>query len=486
MSVLAGNWQRLLVEPRRPAAIRNSPSSYRLVVGAVCVGAFMGQLDASIVTQAFPTFQRDLHASLGGVQWIGLAYLLILVSLVTAVGRIADMVGRKLLYSYGFAVFTVGSALCGLANGLPELIGFRAVQAVGAAMLQANSVAIIAAAMPRRELGRGIGLQGTAQALGLALGPAVGGLLVTLGGWRWIFFVNVPVGLIGVLLGLLLIPRSRHLAERRPFDWSGLAFLLPSVAALLLAVSYGNEREWTSAPILSALVLALVAAFLFVLREKSARPPLLDLSLFSTRSFTTGISSSLLSYVILFATLFVVPYLLESTLGMSVGRAGLELVSLPVGLGLAAPVAGRLADRFGARPLTVVGMVLTSAMLGVLAIEHGSTVSLLVELALVGVGLGLFNPANNAATIASVALEESGVASGVINVARGLGTSLGLALAGLMLGLFAGPNPHAPGPVDAAFRVDTLALAGVALWAAMLTGLRRPARVGEVGPGAPC
>lgn len=129
----------------------------------------MGQLDASIVTQAFPTLQHDLHASLGGAQWVGLAYLLVVVSLVTALGRLADMVGRKLLYSYGFLVFIVGSALCGLAHSLPEFVGFRVVQAFGAAMLQANSVAIIASAMPPHELGRGIGVQGAAQALGLAL-----------------------------------------------------------------------------------------------------------------------------------------------------------------------------------------------------------------------------------------------------------------------------------------------------------------------------
>ena len=168
----------LLTEPRRPAAIRESPRAHWYVVGTVCVGAFMGQLDASIVTLALPRLGRDLHASVGAVEWVALAYLLVLVATVATVGRIADAVGRKLLYVYGFGVFTAGSVLCGLAPTLAVLIAARVLQAVGAAMLQANSVALIAEAMPRPLLGRGIGVQGTAQALGLALGPVVGGSAV--------------------------------------------------------------------------------------------------------------------------------------------------------------------------------------------------------------------------------------------------------------------------------------------------------------------
>ena len=175
----------------------------------VCIGAFMGQLDASIVTVALPRLGRDLHASVGLVEWVALAYLLVLVATVATVGRIADAVGRKLLYVYGFGVFTAGSVLCGLAPTLAVVIAARALQAVGAAMLQANSVALIAEAVPRRLLGRAVGVQGTAQALGLALGPAVGGALLAIGGWRLIFFVNLPAGVIGLALGWFLLPRSR-------------------------------------------------------------------------------------------------------------------------------------------------------------------------------------------------------------------------------------------------------------------------------------
>ena len=206
----------------------------------------MGQLDASIVTVALPTLQRTFHASVGAVTWVGLSYLLVLVATVTAVGRFADMWGRKLLYIYGFAIFVIGSALCGLAPSLGVLIAFRVLQAIGAAMLQANSVAIIVLAVPRASLGKAIGIQGAAQAVGLALGPSVGGLLLAAGGWRLIFMVNVPFGVLGVIAGLLLIPRSLHLGDRVPFDWKGLSLFFPAIVAVLSAISFGNSYGWTS------------------------------------------------------------------------------------------------------------------------------------------------------------------------------------------------------------------------------------------------
>src|SRR5580704_13363589 len=231
-STTSWSWDRLLVEPRRPQVIRDQPNAHWLAVAAVCVGALMGQLDASIVTVALPSLQHSFHASVGSVTWVGLSYLLVLVATVSAAGRFADMWGRKLLYVYGFVLFVGASVLCGLAPDLAALCGFRALQALGAAMLQANSLAIIVLVVPARSLGRAIGFQGAAQAIGLALGPTVGGLLVAAGGWRLIFFVNVPIGIVGALAALLLVPRSRELARRVPFDYAGLGIFFPAVVLL--------------------------------------------------------------------------------------------------------------------------------------------------------------------------------------------------------------------------------------------------------------
>ncbi|MGH3851515.1 MAG: MFS transporter, partial [Pseudonocardiaceae bacterium] len=226
----------------------------------MCIGAFMGQLDASIVSLALPTLHRQFAITIGAVEWVALADLLTLVSTVIAVGRLADMAGRKLLYTYGFIVFIAGSAACGLAPSFAVLVGARVFQALGAAMLQANSVAIIVQAVPRGKLGRSIGVQGAAQAVGLALGPAVGGLLVTAGGWRLIFFINIPMGIAGTILGWFLIPRSRHLQAAQPFDWLGAALFSPAIAAPVAAVSLGSDYGWNSPIILGLFAIGILFA----------------------------------------------------------------------------------------------------------------------------------------------------------------------------------------------------------------------------------
>ena len=468
----ASGWHRLLAEPARPASITARPNAYWLVVATVCIGAFMNQLDASIVTVAFPTLQHDFHATLGAVTWVGLSYLLVLVGLVTGVGRMADMFGRKLLYMYGFVVFIVGSALCGLAPSLLALGGFRVLQAVGAAMLQANSVAIIVLALPREKLGRGIGIQGAAQALGLALGPTVGGLLIALGGWRLIFFVNVPAGIVGTVMAWDLIPRSRHLQPRESFDWLGLALFMPAIAALLSAASFGDHTGWASPVILGLFSAGAFLAVTFVWWERRSPSPMLDLGLFRRAPFAAGIASGLLSYLVLFGTLFVVPFFLERGLHRSPSESGLVLAVMPVALGITAPFAGRSAERLGARPLTVAGMGLAAASLGLLAIFHGSLEVVMAELALLGVGLGLFTPPNNAAIMGSAPRAQSGVASGVLNMTRGLGTSMGLALTGLVFGIVAG-SEHAPARlVTRGLAVSAVFLAAVALGAMALAALR--------------
>ena len=480
--VPGGGWHRLLTEPRRPSRIRDRPNAYRYAVAAVCVGAFMGQLDASIVTLALPTLQRDFHTSVAAVTWVGLTYLLVLVTTVTAVGRFADMVGRKLLYLYGFGVFVIGSALCGLAPSLIALNGFRVIQALGAAMLQANSVAIIYLAAPRQVLGRAIGIQGAAQALGLALGPSIGGLLLGAAGWRLIFWVNVPVGILGIAAGVLFIPRSQHLQKRVAFDWWGLGLFAPAIVALLVAVSFGNRLGWGSPLIVGLFAVSVACGAVFVAWERRARSPMLDLSLFSRPAFSAGIASGLLSYLVLFGTLFVVPFALERGQGLSPARVGLELTVMPLALGAVAPLAGRAVDRFGARPLTVIGMTLTAVTLFVLGLTHPGHVLFVVELGLVGMGLGLFTPANNAAIMGASPKESSGMASGVLNMTRGTGTAMGLAFTGLVFGLAGGEAANGSIPSSAAvghgFSAALVFLAVLAGVAAVVSGLRGPVATG--------
>lgn len=463
----------MLSEPPRPRRIAARPDAYWLAVLTVCMGAFMGQLDASIVTLAFPTIERNLDVSVGAVQWVGLAYLLTLVGCLTAVGRYADMAGRKLLYTYGFLVFIIGSALCGFAPDLPMLIVFRVLQAVGAAMLQANSVAIITAAAPRDKLGRAIGVQGAAQALGLALGPAAGGLLIAVGGWRLIFLVNVPVGLVATALAWLLIPRSRYLSQRVAFDWAGLGLFAPAPVALMLVLSLGNQLGWAS-PVVAALVLvAALFVLVFVRHERRARSPMVDLALFRVRNFSLGLTMGWLIYMAIFGVLFVVPYLLEFALHRGAAQAGLLLLTMPLALGVTAPLAGRAADRLGARPLLLLGMFVATCGLLAMALSGHTVPVLVAELVVTGAGFGLATPPNNAATMGSIPRTSGGVGSGLLNMARGLGTAVGLAATGLVFTAFTGSRPDRVPTTSVlqGFRYAVLVLAGTSAVALALSRL---------------
>ncbi len=464
-------WDRLLVEPRRPQVIRERPNAPWFAVAAVCVGAFMGQLDASIVTVALPTLQRTFDASVGAVTWVGLSYLLVLVATVTAVGRFADMWGRKLLYVYGFLIFTAASVLCGLAPGLGALCGFRALQAVGAAMLQANSLAIIVLVVPVRSLGRAVGLQGAAQALGLAMGPTIGGLLLAAGGWRLIFFVNVPFGLFGAVAAILLVPRSQNLQTRVRFDWTGLAIFFPAMAALLSAISFGAEEGWDSALIAGLFAAAVVLVVLFIWWEWRDSDPMLNLRLFRSAQFSTGIVSGMGSYLVMFGVLLLVPFYFERALGYGTARSGLSLMAMPLAFGVVAPFAGRLADRIGARPLTVTGMALVAASLGVMAALRPSTIGIVTLLAGAGIGMGLFTSPNNASIMGAAPAQDAGMASGVLNMTRGMGTALGLAVTGAIFTV-AGGDKGSMADAAHAFSVTAFVLAGVAVVAGVVSALR--------------
>ncbi|MFB9713139.1 DHA2 family efflux MFS transporter permease subunit [Arthrobacter methylotrophus] len=471
-------WGKLWREPARPDWIRRRPGAPWLVVATVCIGAFMGQLDASIVTLAVPAIRTDMNASLAQVEWVALIYLLVLVGSISAVGRLADMVGRKLLYTYGFALFTLASLGCALAPDITWLLVARAVQAVGAAMLQANSVALIRTSMPAGKLGKAIGLQGAAQAIGLAMGPSVGGLLIGLGGWRWVFFVNIPAGVIGLLLGWFLLPRTHVKAPRARLDWLGLVALMPAVGALLLALSEAARLGFGNSVALGLLGASLVLFAFFVMRERRARHPLVDLSLFKSGSFSRGVATGLLGYLVLFGVLFVTPLHLESEYSLPPAQAGLLLTVLPVALGLVAPVAGLLADRFGARLPASAGMGLVTAALAVLVFSPRDLWVTAAALAAMGLGLGLFTPANNASVAAAGHDHQAGMVSGVLNMTRGVGTSLGVALGAVAYSLAnAMGNSGGAAPLPGlGFRMAVALFAVLSAVAAVLSFLGRRAR----------
>ena len=447
----------LLREPARPALVREHRLAPWLAVGTVCFGAFMGQLDASVVTLAFPALQRQFGVGLAGVQWVSLAYLLALVALLVPVGSWSDRLGRKLVYLYGFVLFAGASAACGLAPTLAMLVGLRVVQAAGAAMLQANSVALVATSTPAGRRRAALGIQAAAQALGLAAGPVVGGLLVASVGWRWIFFVNVPVGAVAVAAGWLLLPRTRQLAHGRGSDPLGMVLLAFAAAGMLVAVS---SLSGLGLPLLAAAGLAAAAAgagAALAWWERRSATPLIDLPLLAAAGIAPALGGALCAYMVLFGPLVLLPQTLAAH-GDSALRAGLLLTALPAGFGLAAVAAERLLPvSWPNRRRCAGGGLLASCSVAALAIPAPAAVTV-VSLALLGAGLGAYIPANNAQIMAAAPDRDAATAGGMVNMTRGLGTALGVAL--VTLGLHAGASPGQAG-------AGRLALAG--LTAAALT-----------------
>jgi MFS family permease len=417
-----------LLEPPRPRRVARSPRAAQLVVATVCIGAFMGQLDASITSVALHRLATGFGVGVGGAEWVSLTYVLVLVALVAPIGAVADAIGRKSLYVGGFAVFTVASATAAVAPDLGLLCAARAVQAVGAALLQANSVALIAAATPREKLGRAVGVQAAAQAVGLGAGPAIGGALLSLGSWRLLFLVNVPFGVVGVVTGAMLLPRSRDLAPIRQVDPRGVVAFIPMVGLALAALSLAADQGRLRLVAIPVAAAALGTGTLLARHRRRTPHPLIDRELTMLLGVRRCLAAGFFGYAALFGTLVVVPLFAAADGLTDPARIGLELAALPVGIGLVAPVAGRWSDR---RPVMVArgGLLLAAIALAVLAALRPVGVDLVVVLAALGAGLGAFTPANNRSMMAAASPNAAGAASGLLNMARGLGTAAGTAIA---------------------------------------------------------
>jgi len=460
-------------EAARPQWVRDHPRAPWAAVGAVCLGAFMGQLDASIVTLTYPRLQLEFAMGLGSVAWVSLSYLLVLAVLLVPVGRWADTRGRKLLYLYGFGLFSLASVACALAPTLGWLVVGRGFQAVGAALLQANSVALVVLSVPRSRVRTALGFQGAAQALGLALGPPLGGVLVDTYGWRSVFWVNVPVGLVAILAGHVLLPRSRDLIQRRASDGAGLVLLAGAVTSALLALSGLSGMPLPSTLVAALCFVAIVAVVAFWRTEARALTPLVDVHLLRRGRLGTSLAGALLAYLLLFAPLVLYPSIF-ATWGLSTAGGGLVLSCLPAGFALAAVGANVAHPRASDRRRVAVGSVgVLAAVLANIALWRSPGL-VAVLLLLMGAFLGLVIPANNAAVMAAVPASASAVTGGMVNVARALGTALGVSITAM--GLRVAYLHQWVGPRVV---LSALALCSVALAA---TTLSRPATTGNARP----
>jgi EmrB/QacA subfamily drug resistance transporter len=409
-----------------------------LVVGVTCAGAFIGQLDASIVQLALPRLAEGFDVRVDAVRWVAIAYLLAFAASLAVSGRVSEMMGRKLPYLVGFALFTVASLLCGWAETLEQLVALRALQGVGGGLLGANSMTILVTAVPQDKRPHAIGWFTTAQAVGVSTGPIVGGFLLELLGWRWIFWAAVPFGLLAFVLGWLVLPRSRDEDVKRDetFDLAGAVLLVPAVGLGVLALTQVSVWPLASPSMLACVAASVLFLVLFLRRERKTRWPVVDIELFRSRDFSAGFVGVVMGYALLYGMLFLMSFAFVKGLDNSAHVAGLKLATIPILLGLVAPLAARLATRFTARRVGVAGMALCLAALlalGVIAFGPDRLVVRLVALALFGAGLGLFLAPNSHATIDAAPRGHASSAGGLVNLGRVLGSCIGVSAASSML-----------------------------------------------------
>jgi EmrB/QacA subfamily drug resistance transporter len=408
-------------------------------LGAVSVGLFMIMLDNTVVNVALPAIQRDLDTDLSALQWIVTGYALTFAALMLIGGKLADAYGRRLIFVLGIVVFTLASLWCGLAGSGDMLIAARVVQGAGAAMMNPATLSIIAATFPPRERGAAIGIWAGTAALALAIGPLVGGLLTEHLSWNWIFFVNIPVGVVAIAASLLLITESKDETHER-LDLPGLATSALGLFALTYGLIEANTYGWTSARIIGSFVVAALALFAFIQLERRQRAPMLDLSLFRSRTYAGANIAMLLVALAMFGVFFFVSLYMQNVLGYSPVKTGAAFLPMTVLIILVAPIAGKLSDRYGSRWLVSIGMLLLAIQLLYLSRlgAHESFWSILPGFLIGGVGMSMTMTPTAAAATRAVPVAKAGVGSAVLNAMRQVGGSLGIALMGAIVAHSAG------------------------------------------------
>jgi len=436
----------------------------------------MGSLDASAVNIILPTVRREFGSSVATVEWVVTLYLLVVCGLLLTFGRLGDLHGHKRLYILGFAIFTIGSAACGLAWSVAPLIVARAVQALGAAILFACSPAILTSNFPASERGQALGMQAVMVYLGSMAGPVLGGWFTDHLSWRAVFYINVPVGIMASVLSIKFIPRDQPKKQKNEtFDIAGAILFMAAFAVLLLGLNQGYARGWTSPLIQCSFVSGILLLLLFITLESRVPHPLLDLSLFRKTQFSMSVASAVLNYIAVFTVLFLMPFYLIQGRGESTGRAGLLLMIQPAIMTICAPLSGILSDRIGTRRPATLGMALLGTGLFLLSRLGADSSMIFVDVALgvTGLGTGIFIAPNNSALMGAAQANRQGMAAGVLATARNAGMILGVGIAGAIFTSFL--THHTPTAFFKGIHTSFLVASAAAFLGCLTSAVRKDA-----------
>jgi len=411
---------------------QNKKSLIQIII-VVSIGTFMGALDSSIVNISLPSISNYFKINLITVEWIVLSYLIVISSLLLMFGRLGDLYGHKKVYVIGFAIFTIGSLLCALAPNIILLIIFRAFQAIGAGMLMSMGPAIITINTHPKNRGKSLGVIAIAVSVALSLGPVLGGFLTTYFGWRSIFFINIPIGIVAFIWALKALPQKDE-KTAKTFDYAGAILLFVSISLIIFPISVIDQFGFKNPFILGCFIIGIIVMIIFIFIENKIKHPILDFSLFKNRLFSMGNLSLLLNYMAQFIITLILPFYLIQLRNMQESSAGLILIANPVVVMIFTPLSGYLSDRFDTRYISSAGMLLISVGLFLLSTlnQNSSIITIILYAALVGFGIAMFQTPNNSAIMGSVPPDRRGTASSMLATMRNMGMVFGVALSGTL------------------------------------------------------
>ncbi|EKO1913181.1 MFS transporter [Clostridium botulinum] len=405
-----------------------------IILAIVVMSPFMACLDSSIVNVALPVMAKELSTSMAGIQQVVTSYLIVISAAILIFGRLGDIKGKTSVFKYGFIIFVLGSFLCGISTTLNFLIFSRIVQAIGAAMTMSTSQGIITHTFPPNERGRALGISGTSVALGTLLGPPLGGLIISVVSWEYIFLINVPVGLVAFIAAMKYLPKDKVKSDQS-LDIKGAILFIISIVALFSAMLKGQQKGYNHINIIVPFIISLICFIVFIILELKIENPMLDLSIFKNRVFSVNIFSAFVMFIGISCINIIQPFYLQDVLKLSPGKTGLIMMAYPIVLSIVAPISGYLSDKMGSKKLTLAGIVVAS--IGLLCMvflnEQSTFLMITLLLSVVALGNGLFQSPNNSLVMSSVEKTKLGIAGGVNALIRNLGFIFGVSISTTIL-----------------------------------------------------
>lgn len=438
-----------------------------IALSCTTLGALFSVLSGSTLMIALPVIMKDLNASMSIVTWTIMGYMLVMTILVPAIGRMADMLGRKKLYVSGFALFTLSSLLCALSQSGVQLLLFRLVQAVGGAFMVANSTAIVTDAFPKRELGKALGINSMVISIASVIGPILGGFLITVG-WRDIFYINIPIGIVGTLWAFFQLKETKIVSEKQKFDIKGTLAFTTGMLSLLVALSLGGFIGWINIYVISLLIISIIFIALFIKIENNTEQPMLDLRLLKTKVLAYAYASNFLNGVARGAVTFLLIFFFQGIKGIDPIVSGMLLAPLAVSMMVVSPISGFLSDKYGARHLSSIGLFISAIGLGgmMFITSKTSTTELMIWMLIMGFGSGMFFSPNTSAIMGMVPADKRGIAAGIRTMMNNAGTVLSIAISMAIIS-----SSISPDAMQALFIGTQIGSQGIAI-SQFISGLR--------------